>query len=157
MAKDTDYTELAKALAKEIGLELGAQLGAQAMLNQRPAAGEAPRALMGNQAPRGEMCRECGQPVTACSKKHEQIVVFPTKYPEFAKFFTGYGINGIWYRSPNANTPVTVPANAAQAILAGVQTMEKVEHETRQGHVKEHNSGSADRPRSVEYDGTSFR
>ena len=98
----------------------------------------------------GPKCSECRQLLRGCGGKHERIVIYPTKYPEFGAWFRGVGVNGIWYRSDNASQLVTVPAVAVGDILQTVLTYEENERETRMGRSGGHDFGNARAPQQVQ-------
>lgn len=138
-----------KALVKELLEGLVPQMVASVALAQK-----------GVQAPsvqaRPEMCAECGQHRKACNGEHVQICVLPTRRPEYAQWYQGYKLNGVVYLSDRPGHLVTVPKSCAQDILSGVRLWEDTEARMRQGKVREHHSGSVDRPSRVDRDGTSF-
>jgi hypothetical protein len=104
------------------------------------------RVITANDMPK---CGECKQVLgdginRGCGGKHESIVVFPTKYPDYGSSWDGVYINGIRYYSDNAGQKVIVPAAAAGSILNAVQMWEQNEFETRQGR-KGHGGGQSGR------------
>lgn len=80
-----------------------------------------------------QVCTECGQLQSACRGDHVDMVVFPQKYEEYAEFFRGRCINGVWYLSNNADHKVRVPACAANEIKQAVEQFEQNEHDMRNG------------------------
>lgn len=94
-----------------------------------------------------ERCQECGQAKRGCGGEHVQMVVFPTKYPEFGEWFQGCWINGVRYLSNDAGHTVTVPKNAQGGLTKMVQDFENNEREQRMGKTREWNSGSVSSPR----------
>jgi hypothetical protein len=102
---------------------------------QQPAPQAAPRVG----AP--QRCTACNQQLTACSGKHVEMVVYPTRYPEHADFFPGAIINGAKYLSNDENHKVLVPENAAGTIKQIVQAFEQNEHEMQAGRKAQRHSG----------------
>lgn len=86
-------------------------------------------------------CHECGQLVSACDKKHVQMVVYPLKYPQYADYFPGVFVNGVRYLSNDDGHPITVPAVAQAEIAGHVAGFERNEHEMANGRVAERHSG----------------
>lgn len=74
-------------------------------------------------------CGDCGQALTACESKHTKMVVYPTRYPEFSRFFAGVTINGKTYLSNNENHLVLVPDACVSDITKIISTFEDNERE----------------------------
>ena len=91
------------------------------------------------------VCGECQQLVTACKGEHTKMVVFPDKYPEFAKWFAGVMINGVRYVSNNSNQKVVIPACAESTIVNAIKAFEENERTIHIPRNKQHNSGSIGR------------
>lgn len=150
VSKPAEKTEVTappttKDIIKELMSEMLPAMAAamQAGMNaNRPVDPRAERVAVAN----GPKCHVCKQLTKACNGEHEDIVVYPSKYPEFGAWFRGVGINGIWYRSDNAGQTVSVPKSAVGDILQTVIAYEENERETRMGRVAEHNTGSLASP-----------
>lgn len=89
-----------------------------------------------------EQCAICQQYTSACQGKHMRMVVYPTKYPEFAGYFMGVKINGVKYLSGNEMHHVDVPACAVSTIINLINDFEQNEKTIKIGRQKSHNSGS---------------
>lgn len=74
--------------------------------------------------------------------KHEEVIAYPVKHPEYATWFEGIKINGVRFRSPDESTPVKVPFGMAGTVLKMVQDYERAEYEARNGKQKIRKSGS---------------
>jgi hypothetical protein len=86
-------------------------------------------------------CHDCGQQKSACEGKHVQLVVYPTRYPQHARFFPGAILNGIKYLSNDEGHTVTVPACAEATIMNLVSGYEQNEQEMAVGRKAERRSG----------------
>lgn len=80
---------------------------------------------------------------------HVKMVVYPQRYPEFAEWFRGRGLNGVWYLSNGPGHQVWVPRSAAGDIQHAIETFETNERETRMGRTRQHNSGNLNSPNKV--------
>lgn len=87
------------------------------------------------------ICNVCKQPVTACERKHTNMTVFPSRYPEFGKGFPGVTLNGVTYLS-GANKTVPVPECAAPYVQQMIVAYETNMRESIMGRTAEHNSGT---------------
>lgn len=132
---DPSVRTAARMLAEELlPAAIAAALAAQKQ--------QAPERRVQLQAPSTEICHQCGQALrTGCEGKHEEMVVYPTRYPEHGEFFQGARINGVTYLSNDENHKVLVPANAVGGIMQLVQGFENNEQETRIGRKAERHSG----------------
>lgn len=92
------------------------------------------------------VCSECRQQLGACKGRHREIIIW-THEQRFMDWFDGVDINGVNYISPNRNTPVVVPADAADEILSKVQVYERNEMDSRLGRKALHDSGTIDNPK----------
>ena len=128
---------------------MGEMLPAMAAAMQAAVHANAPRDPRAERAAvaAGPKCSACKQLAAACKGEHEEMVVYPTKYPEFGVWFRGVGINGVWYRSDNPGQLVTVPKCAADDIRQTVAAYEENERETRMGRVGGHDFGNVAAPR----------
>jgi hypothetical protein len=91
------------------------------------------------------LCHECGQAVKGCEGKHVKMVVYPTRYPEFARFFAGVTLNGKNYVSNDENHSVLVPANCVPGFTRIIQEFEDNERQMligRKGGGRRAMSGS---------------
>lgn len=86
-------------------------------------------------------CGDCGQQKSACEGKHVQMVVYPTRYPQHARFFPGAILNGIKYLSNDEGHQVTVPAIAEATIANLVSGYEENEQAMAVGRKAERRSG----------------
>lgn len=93
-------------------------------------------------------CPACNQYQVACKGKHESLVVYPQN-DQFADWFDGIDINGVRYISPDRNTAIVVPADAAGVILKMVKDYEDNEMQTRMGRKRTRNSGDVTRGNPV--------
>jgi hypothetical protein len=141
----SDLEKAIKAVAEQM---IPAAIAAAITATQgtRPAAQAAPVQPNGS----NPQCSECGQKRSACGGKHVQMVVFPTRFPQFADYFPGVILNGVKYLSNDDSHTVTVPAIAESDVLNTVAGFERNEHEMANGRVAERHSGTVS-PR-----GTSF-
>lgn len=98
----------------------------------------------------GPVCTICRQPEKGCHKEHVDMVVFPTRYPEFGDFFRGVILNGVVYLSSDENQAIPVPKDAATWIAGTIRNFEQNERETQHGRSKTHHSGHVARPKSAE-------
>ena len=94
----------------------------------------------------GPRCGICGQYVSGCNNEHEEVIVYPERYPEFGKYFRGYGLNGVWYLSNNENHKIPVPKASVVHVQQSIAAFEKNERETMIGRDTHHNSGSVHQP-----------
>ena len=126
--------------AKELVKELMPYLAALAQMK----APEPERPRVHVQAPvNRRICHVCRQDAdTGCGGEHEEMVVFPTRYPEHGKFFRGVILNGVTYLSNNESHKVLVPARAVPTIQQIVIAYEDNEQATRIGRRAERHSGS---------------
>lgn len=90
-------------------------------------------------------CIDCKQSVSACKGKHVEMVVYPTRYPEFWKYFKGVKINGVEYVSHTAGQRITVPAALESTITNAIVQFEDNERTMLIGRNKQHSSGSIGR------------
>lgn len=92
-------------------------------------------------------CGECGQDKRACAKTgHTKMVVYPSRYPEFAEWFMGVYINGVRYLSDHPSHQIIVPTDAVAGIKTHVQVWEDNERTTKLGKKRKHNSGDVNNP-----------
>ena len=105
---------------------------------------QAPKAQLDGyaQLKAGGRCSACGQWRNACEDKHVKMVVFPTRYPEHAAFFTGCETNGVNYCSNDENHYVVVPEACVADIRRRIAAYENHEKVAQQGRIKNHRSGS---------------
>lgn len=148
----TDETPLTREEVQKLVQEAAATSAAEAVKALMPAV--ASIALQKGQAqvvtdPRNmprppiQRCDKCGQNVKACKDDgHVQMVVYPTKYPEFGDWFMGVFINGVRYLSNNAAHAVTVPRVAKSDILGMIRTWETNERELKLGRKRKRVSGN---------------
>lgn len=106
---------------------------------------------------RTSKCQVCGQRVSGCLGEHESIVVYPTRFMQYADYFQGVFINGERYLSNNADHRIPVPKNAVGDILHKIRVAEEEEATARNGRVKHHNSGDVSAPRPVNAAADGFR
>jgi hypothetical protein len=85
-----------------------------------------------------EHCSDCGQLLRACGGKHVMLRVAPSNQ-RLWNSFPGIYINGIHYKSPDANTAIPVPAE--NDIEYRVNQWEESEQDLRNGRTLTHNSG----------------
>ncbi len=111
-------------------------VGAAQRANAQPAA--APQRAA-NVAP--IRCSDCGQQRSACEGKHIQMVVYPMRYPQHARFFPGAILNGVKYLSNDEGHRVTVPEIAEATILNLVSGYEDNEQAMAVGRKAERRSG----------------
>lgn len=90
-------------------------------------------------------CMDCRQPITACEGVHAKMVVYPTRYPEFWKYFKGVKINGVEYVSHSATEEITVPKCCESTITNAIVQFEDNERTILVGRNKQHNSGALGR------------
>lgn len=90
-------------------------------------------------------CPDCHQYLSACKGKHETMVVYPVRYPEFIAYFSGVKINGVTYISRTPNDKITVPACAVADIGNIINTFEQNEKTATMGRKRDHNAGSLGR------------
>ena len=88
-----------------------------------------------------QKCGICKQALTGCESKHTEMVVYPTRYPEFGDWFQGVFINGARYLSDGPHHKIPVPTNTVGTISSIIQTWEDNERSIRIGRKKAHNSG----------------
>ncbi len=94
------------------------------------------------------ICKQSGPPSVTnplgfpCRGEHVKMVVYPTKYPEFGKWFQGCIINGIRYLSSNRRERIDIPKECEGQIMKQVADYEENERVTAMGRTAEHNSGS---------------
>ena len=132
-APKTDISPELQAAINAMGMAVAA--GMQAGLqSSRPQPAPQPRAR--------QICTVCRQDVHGCEGKHVEMVVYPTKYPKYARYFTGIQLNGVTYLSNDEGHKVLVPENAASEISAMVARAEQEEVEMRTGREVEHYAGS---------------
>ena len=93
-------------------------------------------------------CPDCNQYQVACKGKHIQLVVYPQN-EQFADWYDGIDINGVRYISPDKNTAITVPADAASTIAKMTRDYEENEMQTRMGRKRTRNSGDVSRANPV--------
>jgi uncharacterized protein YraI len=98
-------------------------------------------------------CNQCGQDQKACKTNgHTEMVVYPTRYPEFAEWFMGVYINGVRYLSDRPGHKITVPTDSVSGIKTHIQVWEDNERTTKLGKKRRHNSGDVNAPnRNVPY------
>lgn len=101
----------------------------------------APQAQASPAPARHEKCHDCGQVRTGCEGRHVDIVVFPTRYPHHAEYFSGVQINGVRYLSNDASHRVCVPANCESSILNIVSAFEQNEQDQAMGRKASHHGG----------------
>lgn len=77
--------------------------------------------------PRGVKCSECHQQLAGCKNEHEAIVIYPTRYPQFADGFDGVYINEVRYCSNDATHKVVVPKSSVGEIMHRVISAEEEE------------------------------
>ena len=121
------------------GIAVGAQQSKDAP--KGGGAGAKPAQAAPPKPPQIGRCHECGQLVSACDRKHVQMVVYPLKYPQYADYFPGVFVNGVRYLSNDDGHPITVPAVAQAEIAGHVAGFERNEHEMANGRVAERHSG----------------
>lgn len=84
-------------------------------------------------------CPDCGQLKIACKGKHAMLLVWPQN-ERYAEHFDGVYLNGVRYKSPDANTRIAVPAE--NSILNSVRCWEESENDLRMGRKKTHRTGN---------------
>lgn len=136
--KKTEELALQTSAIKEIAKEIGDQMMAVQLASQQMAKGPAPRLSKKNQV--GE-CGTCGQLNSACNNEHALMVVFPTRYPEFGKWFQGRRLNGVRYLSANQTHKIYVPKAAVGDIQKAIEGFEETERINLTGRKAEHDSG----------------
>lgn len=99
------------------------------------------QAAQTRERPPMQRCGVCKQNVKACNNEHVKVVVYPKKFPQFAKWFQGARINGVTYLSDGPQVSIDVPKEAVGSILSMVQNWEDNEAEIRVGRKHTHNSG----------------
>lgn len=87
-------------------------------------------------------CHICQQLVTACKEKHVKMVVYPTRYPEFARWWPGYKLNGVRYISHSPNQKILVPEIAVSAISQAILAYEENERTVKIGRTAQRHGGS---------------
>lgn len=87
-------------------------------------------------------CHVCQQLITACKDKHVKMVVFPTRYPEFARWWPGYKLNGVRYISHTPNHKIVVPEIAISAISQAILAYEENERTVKIGRKAQRHGGS---------------
>lgn len=156
--------EVSRSMAEEMGPIVMAAAAAAGKANAQPQLTAQGRPVYNP----GPVCPVCKQFVKACGGvakltgtqtqadkdkanlvNHVKMVVYPTRYPEFADWFRGRGLNGVWYLSNNASHAIWVPRAAAGDFQHAIETFETNERETRMGRTKLHNSGSVNSPKTV--------
>jgi hypothetical protein len=101
----------------------------------------------------GDLCPYCRQYTSACGGKeedHVEMVVYPTKYPEFGEFFPGYIVNGVKYLSNDESHAIVVPKVMVTTAENAIREYEENERVTRVGRRKDHNSGHIANARRIE-------
>lgn len=92
-------------------------------------------------------CSECGWFLKDGEKehKHEMVVVYPTKSPEFGDEFVAHGImiSGVKFCSVNEHHEIPVPLGMKSVLLGAVQAWEQAERELRNGKDKRRRGPSA--------------
>lgn len=90
-------------------------------------------------------CGKCFQNENACKGKHVKMVVYPERYPEFAKWWPGVVINGVRYISHTPNVKILVPEKQYSTIVNAIKTFEENERTVNISRSKTHVSGSIGR------------
>lgn len=88
------------------------------------------------------VCKQAGPNKAPCNGEHIKMVVYPSKYPEFGKWFQGAIINGIRYLSDGRRDRIDIPAACEGQITKQVADYEENERVTVMGRSASHDSGS---------------
>ncbi|MFT3866844.1 MAG: hypothetical protein QM729_21485 [Solirubrobacterales bacterium] len=88
------------------------------------------------------VCMDCGQHTSACNGKHVEMVVYPVRNPEHARFFRGVILNGKEYLSNHSTHAIVVPECAESFIQNTIDAYVRNEVEVSMGRVKERFSGT---------------
>lgn len=78
-------------------------------------------------------CDECKQSKAACKGEHVRLSMFCERYPEHHKWFHGYTLNGITYRSSFPGQLITLPAAAESDARRAVRHHEDSERKRETG------------------------
>lgn len=127
-----DQEAYIQQLVIQTALTVQQSLGAQVAANAKPRANHVAR----------EECIICKQVRAACKDDHTEMIVYPTKYPEFGTYFTGVKINGIVYYSYNESYSIKVPTACVSMITNAINAFEQNERTIGKKRTVEHNSGS---------------
>lgn len=123
--------EKAKELASTPGFDIAAAIaaGMKMAMEQVQRANDEKKAPVPAPPRAHRLCHECGQALKGCEGKHVKMVVYPTRYPEFARFFAGVTLNGKNYVSNDETHQVLVPENCVANFSRIIQEFEDNERQ----------------------------
>lgn len=123
--------EKAKELSQVPGFDIAAAIaaGMKMAMEQVQNANEAKKVTIPAPPRAHRLCHDCGQALKGCEGKHVKMVVYPTRYPEFARFFAGVTLNGKNYVSNDETHQVLVPENCVASFSRIIQEFEDNERQ----------------------------
>lgn len=100
--------------------------------------------------PSTDVCHVCRQNLkSGCKGDHTEMVVYPSRYPEHARFFPGFIINGVSYLSDNESHTIPVPTVCVSAITNGIRIFEDGERRLEKSQSRSNDSGHISNPKAV--------
>lgn len=144
--KETEDEKMARLIGMTVKAVMNEMVPAMAALQRA----EQPKMEQaGRHVARWKQCNECkqrGPKGPPCEGQHTTMVVYPTRYPHFGKWFQGVIINGVRYLSHDRRQRILIPTAMVSGITKIITDFEDNEYAQAMGRTAEHDSGSLAEP-----------